>query len=247
MKSRSGYPSLKRNHGILLNPFRFGASSVDPHRASVVAHLHLNGSDGSTSIVDTTGRSWSASGNAQLDTAQYVFNGSSLLLDGTGDYISTVDAAALRIGGADHTIEARIRLAEVGRVQTISNKRDGAGAEEHSFHVSAGNLLTYSAFSGGSPFITLTAANAFSIDTWYVVSASRVGSNWYIHINGVLEDSDTSAGSASTNTAPLYVGRDGFNSGRDLHGHIQEYRLTNGVGRYNGSSYTPATGPFPTS
>jgi len=238
--------SLSRNHGFLLNPFRFGASNTDPHRASVVAHLHLNGSDGSTAMPDTTGRVWTASGNAQIDDAQYVFNGSSLLLDGTGDFISTVDDAALRVGGADHTIEARIRLAAVGRLHTISNKRDGSGAEEHSLQVQTSNLLSYSIFNG-TPVVTLTSAGTLSVDTWYTISVSRIGNDWFMHINGVLADSETQAGSASTNTAPLYVGRDGFNSARDLQGHIQEYRFTNGVGRYNASTYTPAIAPFPTS
>jgi hypothetical protein len=53
------------------------------------ALLNFDGVDGSTSMIDAFGNTWTAGGNAQIDTAQSKFGGSSLLLDGTGDYITS--------------------------------------------------------------------------------------------------------------------------------------------------------------
>ena len=53
--------------------------------------LHFNGSDGSTTITDESGKTWTAYDNAQIDTAQSKFGGASMLLDGVGDYIKTTD------------------------------------------------------------------------------------------------------------------------------------------------------------
>ncbi len=55
----------------------------------------MNGADGSTTFTDSaTGGShtWTAYGNAQIDTAQNKFGGASGLFDGSGDYIDTPDS-----------------------------------------------------------------------------------------------------------------------------------------------------------
>jgi hypothetical protein len=57
--------------------------------------LHFNGADGSTTFTDSSlnGHTVTANGNAQLDTAQSQYGGSSLLLDGTGDYANVTLAS----------------------------------------------------------------------------------------------------------------------------------------------------------
>lgn len=220
-------------------------SSGDPKRAFVVAHLHFDGTDGSTTITDTTGRSWTPSGNAQIDTAQSQFGGASLLLDGTGDYVSTANAAALQLTNQAFVIECWIRPNELGRVQTISNKRDGSGAEEHSIYFQATNVIVFNLFNSGSAVVTLTTTTVFTTGVWYAICVERAGNTFRIYVNGAVEDTFTGSVTASTNTAPLYIGRDGFNTARDFNGHIDEYRLTVGDFRYNGA-YTPS-GPFPDS
>lgn len=56
--------------------------------------LHMNGVDASTTFTDTASggtHTWTASGNAQIDTAQSKFGGASGLFDGNGDYIWSAD------------------------------------------------------------------------------------------------------------------------------------------------------------
>ena len=67
-----------------------------------VALLHMDGADTSTTFTDESGKTWTANGNAQIDTAQSVFGGASGLFDGTGDYLSASDHADWQLdGGSD--------------------------------------------------------------------------------------------------------------------------------------------------
>jgi len=67
-----------------------------------VALLHMNGTDAATAFTDETGKTWTAQGNAQIDTGQSKFGGASGLFDGTGDYIDTPDSTDWQLdGGAD--------------------------------------------------------------------------------------------------------------------------------------------------
>tara|TARA_R110000868_G_scaffold331698_2_gene592697 strand:- start:426 stop:2135 length:1710 start_codon:yes stop_codon:yes gene_type:complete len=62
------------------------------------ALLNFEGSDTSTTMLDDFGNTWTASGNAQIDTAQFKFGSSSLLCDGTGDYILSSNFTSMGSG-----------------------------------------------------------------------------------------------------------------------------------------------------
>lgn len=79
-----------------------------------VALLHMNGADASTTFTDESGKTWTANGNAQIDTAQSVFGGASGLFDGTGDFISSADSNDWQFDGGSNsnewTADFRIRF-----------------------------------------------------------------------------------------------------------------------------------------
>src|SRR5689334_6463249 len=50
---------------------------VDVDDSYTKALLHFNGSDGSTTFTDESGKTWSVNGDAQIDTAQSEFGGAS--------------------------------------------------------------------------------------------------------------------------------------------------------------------------
>ena len=68
------------------------------------ALLHLNGTDASTTITDESGTSWTANGNAQIDTNNSKFGNSSGLFDGN-DALSSVDSDDWYFGTGDFTID----------------------------------------------------------------------------------------------------------------------------------------------
>ncbi len=68
---------------------------------------HCDGGNGSTTLVDSSSinATITANGNAQIDTAQFKFGGSSLLCDGSGDYLSAPSNAGYAFGTGDFTID----------------------------------------------------------------------------------------------------------------------------------------------
>lgn len=75
---------------------------------------HFNGADGSTTLIDATGRHLiTANGNAQISTAQSVFGGASLRVTGNDPANSAqVDGGTdLAFGTGDFTVDFRLMLA----------------------------------------------------------------------------------------------------------------------------------------
>jgi hypothetical protein len=78
-----------------------GGGSTDPYWSSVVSLLHFDGANASTTFTDQTGKTWSAYGGVQIDTAQSKFGGASGLFNGASDYITTPSTAELTFGAGD--------------------------------------------------------------------------------------------------------------------------------------------------
>ena len=85
----------------------------NPPFSNVTLLSGFEGADMSTSFTDESedARIISGFGNAQIDTAQFRFGSSSLLLDGTGDFLTLPDSDDWEFDQA-MTVEAFVRLNE---------------------------------------------------------------------------------------------------------------------------------------
>lgn len=226
---------------IIINPYAVQpAGGGDPFWANVVSLLHLNGTNGSTTITDETGRSWSAVGTAAISTAQSKFGGASLGLDGSGARITTADSLDFMFG-ADFTIEAQVRRAASGIVHTIAGQWGATvGNRSWLLFIDTDNFLKFASHTTGGSIATSAVT---TINTWHHVSASRVGTNVYVSVDGVVTSSVLS-GSLQNSPQSIDIGSyDAGASGR-LNGFVDELRITKGVGRYN-ANFTPPTAEFP--
>jgi hypothetical protein len=77
--------------GKCLIPPQYGYA-FDRSQASLI---NFEAANGSTTFLDDFGNTWTPSGNAQITTAQSKFGTSSMLLDGTGDWISSTNFTTL--------------------------------------------------------------------------------------------------------------------------------------------------------
>jgi hypothetical protein len=86
----------------------------DLYYDNVALLLPFDGADGATAATDysPTPKTVTFAGNAQLDTANKKWGNASLLLDGTGDYLSIPDHADWDLGTGDYTVEAWVYLAD---------------------------------------------------------------------------------------------------------------------------------------
>jgi len=195
----------------------------------VVALLHFNGVDATTLMLDMTGKSWATAGDAQLDTAQFKFGTSSLLLDGTGDHVVSMTDADFIFGTADFTIEGWVRYdTRSGNNFMFSF---GGGWAVYTF------TNQWALFDGVSsnPILGGTTAD----DTWYHVALCRSGSTIRLFVDG------TSIGSASNTTNfasnPIYLGSSPSGTNR-MTGWIDEFRVTTSA-LYT-SNFTPPSAEF---
>ena len=229
-----------------------GGGATDPYWANVVSLLNFPGADGSTSIIDAKGKTWTAYGNAQIDTDY----GQSLLLDGSGDYATTLDHADFALGSSLFTIEGFFRESVGGVIRQIIGQHTTVGGQEAncSFLILSDNRkLTFQFFMGGA-YYTVASASTHALDTIHHYAAMRDASNVFrLKLNGVQVASLTQAGSINNSDRLLTIGAvmngDLPNSGGYyFNGRIMPHRITTGVCRYPGSdSFTPPSAPFPTS
>lgn len=215
-----------------------GDSSFD----SVTLLLHMDGANGGTTITDKSPvpKSVTVFGNAQTSTTQSKF-GTSLYLDGTGDYLTIADSSEWDMPG-DFTIEAWLYPTSFSYIGGTSNR---AFIGFHTTTLSAtapavlfvdtGTILFY-----GSSTV-LTSTTALSVNTWAHVAFVRSGSTLTLYIDGASSGSATYTSSIQPDI--VNIGRSTSASG-DFSGYIDDLRITKGVARYT-SNFAPASAPFP--
>jgi hypothetical protein len=213
----------------------------DPYFANVVALLHFDGADSSTTMTDVTGKVWTPFGNAQIDTAQSKFGGSSLLLDGTGDYMTTPSSADFAYGTGDFTWECWFRplLISLDNRYILDH-----GANGGTFHILvASNRVAYYNPTTGINSELYNAGPIVSLNTWYHIAYCRQSGTTSCFIDGVPAVSGADGYDYAAQVLSIgQYGGGGFN----FAGHIDEFRITKGVARYTGA-FTPPTAPFPDS
>lgn len=219
---------------------------ADPYTKSL---LHMNGTDGSTTFIDSaTGgtHTWTAYGNAQIDTAQSKFGGASGLFDGTGDYISTAGSPDFYFGSSDFTIDMWVRFtAFPGSGTLMSLLANGRFAQapyggfEFALRNYSGVQNLYFVFYNSSGTV-LWASNwapgdAFSLNTWTHIAAIRSGNNFYFAKSGTLSPALSITVSQVDNNNTLKYG---YNNRTDLNGWLDECRISKGIARWT-SNFTP--------
>jgi len=214
---------------------------TDPFWANVVVLLHFDGADTSTTFTDQTGKVWTAFGNAQLDTAQFKWPPSSLLLDGSGDYATTPSSADFAYGTGDFTWEAWMRCAGF----TGSNQYaydHGANGGGLLINNSGGRLAYYNTTTGiGSSLFT--SGPVITLNTWQHIAVTRASGTTRLFLDGIVGASASDSHSFASQA--LSIGRFG-GGGFNFNGHIDDARLTKGVARYT-ANFTPPAAPFPNS
>jgi hypothetical protein len=218
----------------------------DTHFANIGLLCHFDGADGATTTVDSSanGHTLTANGNAQLDTAQSVFGGSSYLGDGSGDYFAVPDHASLDLGTGAFTIEFRLRMNSTAAIQCIMSKGNGTSTASQ-WELFFNNGAPHLTFAEGGSYRAETANNSIAAATWYAIALERSGGGAYqFYVDGLSNGSTTTDSSSLDNTSVLRIGSSNGSGGGALNGWIDELRITKGVARYGGN-YTPATSAFP--
>jgi hypothetical protein len=219
---------------------------VDLFRSQVSLLLHGDGTNGSTTITDSspTPKTVTAEGNAQISTAQSKFGGASIAFDGSGDRVLVANNSALDFGTGDFTVECWVfsvaaLTSYFGGFAHIAGRGLGITSDTYTLAFYQQNICWFanSAFTVG----TTTLTN----NTWYHFAAARAGSTLRLFVNG-LQESSTTDNLVYTSLFSFTAGEraSGASVPFPLNGYIDDLRITKGVARYT-ANFTPPTAPFP--
>ena len=203
--------------------------------SDTVLMLHMDGADASTTFTDETGKTLTANGTAQIDTAQSVFGGASGLF--SSSYLSIPDSADWDFGTGDFTIDFRFRSAiadpNVDYMITLGDIDQTEG-----MHIRADDTVLRVKILGSIYNFALD----FAQDTWYHIAVTRNGTNLRAFADG------TQIGVTETNSSDIVSGTvgvtiaDGYASGTGagpMNGWLDELRIVKGTAVWTGNFTAP--------
>ena len=223
------------------------SSTTAGNDSNTLLLLHFTGSDASTTITDSSSASpthtVTAVGNAQIDTAQSKFGGSSLLLDGTGDNLTIPDHANWQLGGGsgNFTIDFWWRPAVVNAQANFIGQQNDNNNKWRFFWDDGGPAFRFLQRTGGGVDIDHNPSFTPSVDTWYHVALVKNSNEYKIYVGGTLQGSGTTDATSITDySGVLVIGNDSHApASAGLNGHLDEFRISD-VARWT-TNFTPQT------
>jgi hypothetical protein len=206
-----------------------------PAEQQVVALLHMNGDDASTTFTDSSSytQTFTAGGNAQIDTAQKKYGTASGLFDGTGDrLVMTADSHFAH--GTAWTAEGWFRKTANGNgTEAVYYQGD----DHYVFYARAASS-TNSGVSFYFNGTSIAGSTSMTDSTWHHWAMVRDGATARAFIDGTSVG--TGSPSWATSTASDVVNIGSQNASNYFTGHIDEVRVTTGLARYTGNFTAPS-------
>jgi len=223
-----------------------GTTTGDVYYPQTSLLMHFNGTNGSTTMTDNSKNNLTVTSvnGAAISTAQSKFGGSSVLFDGTNDYLTTNTNANLALESANFTIEGWFYFIDgtanslrpvLGNYSLFSSNSIYFGK-----HTSYGGKMALWIGNYSANNALLADPTDLTNNQWIHFAIVRNGSNWTMYRDGVSVTTVTYSGVTST-TNFFYIGASG--DGYYFNGYIDELRITKGIARYT-SNFTPSTTQF---
>lgn len=165
--------------------------------------LNFEGADASVVMLDDNGNTWTVNANAQIDTAQFKFGTSSLLLDGTGDSIES--ANFITLGDGSWELSCWFRTNATATIHTLISAENAAGfGAVLSVDHNAGNRRLEMRLSSDGATNNIAAATGatttIALNTWYkarLIFDALAGSyKMFLSNNGAIETLEATQASA---------------------------------------------------
>lgn len=249
-------------HQALLATGGAGGGASDPDFANVVLLAHFDGADGATTTTDSSSLAHTLTMNgtgptAEIDTAQSKFGGSSGLFTGVtaSTSVSSPDSDDWNLGSGDFTIEGFARWndkdSDSGNQALISQFQSNGNQRAWYIRLATGNTLqAFFSANGTADGLggALSAAFTPTNGVWYYIVFERSGTTWRLVVDTTILDSTTATLTGFNSTEVLRLGALGTSgvANQFFNGWLDEWRVTKGVARYNGTYVVPTTA-FPNS
>lgn len=230
----------------------------DPYWDSVVLLMGFEGANGSKSVPGLTDESSHLHGTADstnssaIDTSQYKFGSSSLLITGFSPAVIFEPHSDWRLSTSNSdqfTIECWVRLpTAIGELACIVGSSDIS--EIWDFSILPGGEFRFAFYNSASVGIAVNSTGAsITTDTWYHLAVDKDASGKIrVYKDGVMLGSDTPADSSILfdSGASLDIGALGLFGSLPFSGWVDELRITKGVARYaSDGGFSAPTSAFP--
>jgi hypothetical protein len=237
--------------GMMVQPYRFAGAANDPYWTSTVVLLGFDGADGATVYADESyvarGNA-QATGNGQIDTADFKFGSASALFDGAGDSFGYLDNADFEFGTGAFTLEAWVKTNTVTGTHAIFSKSAGVGNRSWILRHNGATLEWLVSLDSGITISTVdVSGGTLTTGTWHFVAFDYDTSKYRMYLDGSMVGSSTTGRTLFNGSASFLVGLLGA-GGSGFDGWIDEVRVTKGVARYaSDGGHTVPTAAFPRS
>ena len=238
-------PSDATYTSITLDAALGTAVEGDPFLSDVKSLLNFAGMADGTTITDfVAGNTWTVGGDAAIASGE-------LVMDGTGDSLAHTHSAAFRdafngVTTDQWTIEYRV---EIDQVIAAAIHIDWRTAYDNkglviSQATADENKITVQLGDGTVGFdATLQSTSTFIAGAVVDVAVTRNGTAYYLHINGVYEDTATLGATLDLGDAGMLIGIGRDASSQPFEGDWRRMRFTSGSARYSlSTNYTVETG-----
>ena len=238
-----------------------GTTVGDVHFPKVKWLSAFDGSNGATTTTDSSNSNLSLTiqGSTVISTAQSKFGGSSLYVTNSsseGVYASAAGSTINLTG--DFTVEYWFRRVQVTLADNMvlgplygadstTNPTGYSGLLIGYYYssVSTSQALLYSSSNGSSwnvaSAVQLGTGSLGTVGQWVHMALVRSGSDWSYYVDGTRTYTG-SLGSATISTpgSYMYLGR-AWGDVSSMEAYYDDFRVTQGLARYTGASFTPPT------
>lgn len=199
--------------------------------------LHCDGTDGSNIFTDEAGKTFTAYGNAQIDTAEKKFGSGSGLFDGAGDYLSASDHTDWNLGASSWSIDFWVYITDLSASSYIFRQQTDASNYFQCFIHSTG-YISMGVWEGVWTFLAESTAEDIVANTWYHIAIINNGTNVKIYKNGTVTTGTATISTGVPNlTGNFFIGSDATSG--NLKGYIDEFRVGKGVARWTANFTSP--------
>ena len=243
-----------------LDQFKITGSTVgDVHFPKVKWLSPFDGSNGATTTTDSSdsNSSLTLQGSTQISTAQSKFGGSSMYVPSSTEQgvYANVAGTTVNLTG-DFTIEYWFHRVQVSYANNmaqliygmpLSNSISGYSmvVGYYGSSTSTSQSLMYVSSNGSSwnvaSAVQLGTGSLGTVGQWVHIALVRSGSDWSYYVDGTRTYTG-SLGSAAI-AAPggyMYLGR-AWGSDNSIEAYYDDFRVTQGLARYSGASFTVPT------
>jgi hypothetical protein len=166
----------------------------------------------------------------------------SIAFNGSTQFIQYASNSAFNLGSGNFTIEMWAYRSAGGSQVFAGQNNSGLGARIFDIGIDASNLFNGEVFVGGTGY-TISSSTTMNISTWYHIALVRNSTVMTLYINGTSVGTVTVAGSVTSGSTPMTIGRLGDYNGYYTNGYISNFRYVVGTALYT-SNFTPSTSPL---